>query len=99
MQARKLLLFISTLFLALATLVAPAAAQTPPYPVDPGGDDVEVLPDTAVNPDGGEESTDVLGNGATLPVTGGDVLGLAVIGAAALGGGAVIVGARRRQHD
>lgn len=96
------ILVASGLGLAVA-LAGPAAAQEcpnaehagvvdcPPDPGDPGGSAVE-------------SDSEVLGTsqsrGGGLPVTGGDVVSLVVIGGSAIGVGAVLVnGSRRRRVE
>ena len=80
--------------LALSLSAAPALAQT----AETGGTDVGG--ETTVRGDDLSRTPRAEGTGGTrgaLPVTGGDILGLAAIGAAAVGTGSVIVRRSRKQ--
>lgn len=99
---RRLIFSLGLGIAGLALLAAPATAQQ--YPETPP---VDVLPDEVEPPAQGEppaedvdgDETEVAGDVVTrgsLPVTGGDLLGLAAIGAGAVAVGGVLVAQRRR---
>lgn len=104
---RRLILTLGLGMAVVALLCGPAAAQQ--YPETPP---VDVLPDDGAPPDavgnppaqvgdvGGVDDVQVAGDVVTrsrsLPVTGGDVVGLAAIGAGAVALGGVLVAQRRR---
>jgi hypothetical protein len=69
--------------------IAPTAALAAPYP---DGGDPPVPTDV-----GGEVQSNTAAQSATLPFTGGDVTGLALIGAGAVLAGAVMVRQSRRK--
>ena len=94
MKARKLLIAGSLAAAALG-VAGPAVAQTDYV----GSTGEEVLgQDLSRNP-GAAAPASNSGTSGSLPVTGGDVLGLTVIGAAAIGTGAVLVRRSRRTAD
>lgn len=100
---RRLLTFCALVVAAALTLVSPATAQQDPgYPDVPPTEieEDEVVPPPGTPDDSDDDDEQVLGDGTgeSLPVTGGDVVGLAAIGAAAIGIGVVLV-AWRRQAD
>ena len=95
---------IAAMFLLLGTHTA-SAQEADTYGETPG----QVLDDSDTNDDGGE-STEVLGSqtagdsdvqvaGRSLALTGGDVVGLTVIGGALLLTGTFLVMRSRRQHQ
>jgi LPXTG-motif cell wall-anchored protein len=94
-MTRRITMGVATTLLALGITAAPAAAQEYPGPQPP-----ETIP-RVDQPPAPPAPTEVLGvrdeRAAMLPVTGGDVVGLAAAGAGAvvLGGGLLL--ARRRQ--
>lgn len=93
MKARKLVLAGSIVAAAFG-VSAPAFAQTD-Y-VSPPGDDV-LGTDLSRTTPAATAPTDAAGG--SLPVTGGDVVGLTIIGAAAVGTGVVLVRRTRRTAD
>jgi LPXTG-motif cell wall-anchored protein len=92
MKARKLFL-AGAIAAAGLGISAPAFAQTD-Y-VSPPGDDVLGTDLSRTTP----AATAPDAAGGSLPVTGGDIVGLTVIGAAALGTGVVLVRRSRRTAD
>lgn len=94
---RRLILALGLGIAVLALVAAPAVAQevypdTPPEEVE--GDVVVQTPTDVEQPDDVEVAGDVVTR--SLPVTGGDLLGLAAMGAGAIAVGAVLVAQRRR---
>lgn len=101
---RRLLFFCVFVFAATLASGAAAGAQTE-VPEYGGNPPVEVDPNEVINTGGEPGPTEaVLGDVVTrpsagvggLPVTGGDLVGLTVIGLGAIGAGTLLVTARRR---
>jgi hypothetical protein len=88
-------------------LAAPASAQQAcPYPFDPsdvrceevqGGSGGGATGDSTVVDNSPVRNTAGQGGGSTLPFTGGEVTLIALAGAAAVGGGVVLVAAGRKR--
>lgn len=99
---RALVLMLSTLLLLVAGVGSASAQTDDPYVADDGQDQGPV-----VDPDGSEVLGDSVtaadpsaAEGSTLPLTGGEVLTLALLGAGlVIVGGAVVVSSRRRSAD
>jgi LPXTG-motif cell wall-anchored protein len=103
MEMKRLLAATAALGAAFALNVLPAAAQTETYPpptnpqptVQPSVETTvpttppTVLPSVETVPETG---------GSTLPVTGGDVAGMAAIGVGAVAAGAALLFMRRRRE-
>lgn len=88
---RIVLSTIAAVLMVGALSVGVAAAQADEnYPID--DTETKVIDDTEVKGDTTEKATEVLsGNTSSLPVTGGDVVGLAIVGFGALALGGVLV--------
>lgn len=97
MRLRRLVLATG---IAVGSVITPAvaSAQTDPYvsrPPEVSGID-EGRPTEVAGVEVERAAPAVAGQGETLPVTGGDVVGLTVIGVAAIGAGTVLVRRARR---
>lgn len=103
MRIRSLLLTATLAAPALVASAATVSAQeyggTGGTTTDRGGESTEVLGETQERPSVG--GTDLVRSAPqssnTLPVTGGDLVGLAVIGVSLVGGGVVLVRRTRQQ--
>lgn len=92
------LLIMTAAALALVGGLGAGTASAQDYPLPSPPPPGKVLPDTLAPPAEVEplaQQAPVRSNVGGLPVTGGDVVGLTLIGAGALGAGVVLVRARR----
>jgi hypothetical protein len=90
MKVRKLL-FAGAAVVAVAGI--PTAAMADPYVGTTGGD---VLGTTQSRGNTGQVAGTTQSRGAGLPVTGGDIAGMTIVGLAAVGTGTVLVRRSRR---
>jgi hypothetical protein len=90
MKVRKLLFAGAA---AVAVVGIPTAAMADPYVGTKGGD---VLGTTQTRGNTGQVAGTTQSRGAGLPVTGGDIAGMTVVGLAAVGTGTVLVRRSRR---
>ena len=105
-EMKRLMIGTAALGLALGLNMAPAAAQNQTVDANCISPTVQVcqeeirpavLAETQTAPQ--QVAAAQASVGQTLPVTGGDVLGLAAVGAAAVAGGAALLAVRRRRSE
>ena len=95
---KRLLAGTAALGAAFALNVLPAVAQTETYP-PPTNPEPSVQPETETPPTVAPTVETVPDTGgSTLPVTGGDMAGIAAIGAGAVAAGAALLFMRRRRE-
>jgi LPXTG-motif cell wall-anchored protein len=101
---KRLMIGTAALGLALGLNMAPAAAQNiTPQCFSPEVNCVEEIRPAALAETVEVAPTQIVASqatgGQTLPVTGGDVVGLAAVGAAAVVGGTALLAVRRRRAE
>jgi LPXTG-motif cell wall-anchored protein len=93
--ARRMFLGIAVFFAGSLILSAPASAGDSPYGGGSSDPTVPTAPPTSVSSD--ERDRTGASESESLPITGDDAAGLAAIGLASLGGGAVLARRARRR--
>jgi len=104
---RRLLIFVSLFFALTFAASGTAGAQTLCGSVTPCTPPVDVGGEEIINDDVDDEDVEVAGDVTTrrpavsgqLPVTGGDLIGLTVVGLSAVAVGGALVTQRRRTTD